>query len=267
MSTKGSSNLRLVTTGGHVSAGMGGVGALMMQRVEELRSAEKRRVEKVVETLCPNARIIGVSRGERSWDLRPVIRVQKEEHPSIIRFLGPEVALSVRHSIQAESLLKRLTSLKSLKSGMLVWGEFEGQYWYRREVISETLADIMASVHSIVAEKCFEVTKKLLNEVEVWHRSGVVHGHLCPANISLSEDRKISLLDPQTGVLVVQASALLGLDQPGAVAFKESFAPEVISGKGLAQVTDVFNLGRTLTQLFSMIEKTEDGLGVDATGT
>ena len=85
--------------------------------------------------------ILGVMRSSEGWDNRPVITAPEEKQPSVIRLLGPEVAQIVGVSARMYELFERLQKHHAVSTKIIDWGILENQLWYRREYVSETLAE------------------------------------------------------------------------------------------------------------------------------
>lgn len=215
--------------------------------LSDLSRSEQIRVEKTVHEVNEKAAIIGVGVTPRSWDLRPVIVLGRESEPSMIRFLGPEVTLCPVYQARMKELLQRLSSFKDLESNakLVEWGTFEGQLWYRRELVDETLES--AKKPQSFSET-LRLARQLVSSVESFHSRGVIHGHIVTGNIVLGDT--VALLDPGVGVCVLQSLQKLGIEEFPKGYEKSSFAPELVSGGELLYGSDIYGLGVVLRDLF-----------------
>ena len=251
------SHLTLVKNGEQSPAQRQGRGVQQFEiaALSELSSPHQRRVEKAVTEISQSAAVIGVQVTPRSWDLRPVIAVAAESRPSLIRYLGPEVTLSNKLTARVHELFERLTHGQGLSEStrVLEWGTFEGQLFYRRSVVDKTLQGLLDKEEEISLSDALLIARNLLHEIEVLHSYGVVHGHICPANISIADSGDLALIDVGIGIAVVQASRSLGLEvfPPGYI--QASFAPETLESDGLFVSSDIYGLGMVLKELFLTI--------------
>lgn len=225
----------------------------------DLGGLEQKRVEKIMTALHPGAGLVGVAVFPRAWDLRPVISIsaEAESGASIIRFLGPEVTLSVSLLARVTDTIKKLASSKDAACKLLQWGVLEGQLWYRRALVTKTLAQRLLEPEPIPYSDVLDILSKLLTIVHNWHARGIVHGHITPSNIYVAPGSECFLLDPAVALAIVQANSSLGLDEFPKGYSAESFAPESITGESLSYQIDVFGLGRVFWQLMGRVEKGE----------
>ncbi len=224
-----------------------------------LSSAERSHIDRVISSICPEAGIIGVAKTPRSWDLRPVIKLSGESSPSVIRFFGPEVALSESITTRVKDTLKLFDSYPDLRALIVDHGVLEGQIWIRREFVDYTLEDLLRVDKPLSTKRAWNLTSNLLKAVGNWHARGIAHGHLTAANVGLSgvhngrfED-DLTLMDAGVGASCVQAAASIGLEQFPKGYLQKSFAPEVIEGEAVRFSADVYSLGRIFNQIFSRV--------------
>ena len=178
-----------------------------------LSSAERSHIDRVISSVCPEAGIIGVAKTPRSWDLRPVLKLSGESSPSVIRFFGPEVALSDSITSRVKETLKLFDSYPDLRALIIDHGVLEGQIWIRREFVDYTLEDLLRVDKPLSTKRAWNLTSNLLKAVGNWHARGIAHGHLTAANVGLSgvhngrfED-DLTLMDAGVGASCVQAAA------------------------------------------------------------
>ncbi len=232
-----------------------------------LSSAERSHIDRVISSVCPEAGIIGVAKTPRSWDLRPVLKLSGESSPSVIRFFGPEVALSDSITSRVKETLKLFDSYPDLRALIIDHGVLEGQIWIRREFVDYTLEDLLRVDKPLSTKRAWNLTSNLLKAVGNWHARGIAHGHLTAANVGLSgvhngrfED-DLTLMDAGVGASCVQAAASIGLEQFPKGYLQKSFAPEVIEGEAVRFSADVYSLGRIFNQIFSRVYFEEGQIG------
>jgi hypothetical protein len=225
----------------------------------ELSQNERRRLERIVEVVTPRAGIIGEWSSPRTWDLRPVVVLPHEntdleqtavDTPTIIRLLGPEVTISMQITTRVAELFKRLSSLGHIHA-LNSWGVLDGQLWYRRFLYRKTLAERIAEDEPFTFAETLDIALKLLEMVEESSKRGVIHGHLTPENVAMLDDYTFRLLDTGVAVAVVQANAVLEMEEFPRGYFEDSFAPEILSNTAIAPENDLFGLGKVFFALFS----------------
>ena len=221
----------------------------------ELSIPERRRVDRILKEVSPQSEVLAVACTPRNWDLRPVLAPKGQESASLIRFLGPEVTLSITISARMNDLLERLTSVNELPSHLLSWGVFEGQLWYRRVLVEQTLSDLFEVRVPISIARAYELALGLIDTVSTWHARGIAHGHITATNIYPQPNGKISLLDAGVAVSILQASRALGLEDFPRGFKRSSFAPELLIDDEVEYSADIFGAGQVLTQLFSIAWK------------
>ncbi len=250
-------NLKVVPTLGGAESAQGVSGysfnSFEMLALTELGALEADRVSNLVHRIVPTGAIIGVGVTPRSWDIRPVLAVSSEEGASLIRFLGPEVTLSVSLNARVKDLLEREASVRDLSSRILGWGILDGQLWYRRELVERTLQDDV-SEGGLSLELILPLALSIAKELSHFHSHGIVHGHLTPNNIAVDYSGKVTLLDAGIGVSVVQASSLLGVRDFPAGYVRGTFAPESATGESVSYSADIYSVGKIIRELFSHIE-------------
>ncbi len=236
--------------------------------LNELSSAEKSYAERFISEVAPDSGIIGIVETPRTWDIRPVVKVRGDDTPSIIRLLGPEVALTVEVRARINDLLDHFESNEELKSTILDYGVFEGQIWYRRQFADLTLQDLFQNQEVISLERARSLGGMILKAVGNLHARGIIHGHIYPANIALSKNvttehssgsltkDDISLIDTGIRVALIEASIESKVDNVSDYLVR-SLSPEMGVSKRPRFATDVYGLGLVLNGLFSKVEFTE----------
>ncbi len=210
----------------------------------DLSPGDQSTVQKIVNDCCPRATILAVARTPRAWDLRPVVAKGGEDGPSVIRCLAKDLKGSAHLNARVRETFDRLNMYPDLSSMTLDWGFLNGNLWYRRPLVEQTLAHLLAAKQSLSEEQTLRVAFDIVDAVSTWHNRGVVHGHLVSSNVFIGADRKISLLDPAVGLALNQAL------RSAADYDTNSFAPEVVDGQTVAYSSDVYGLGLVFRRLF-----------------
>lgn len=210
----------------------------------DLTPGDQSAVQRLVNDTCPRATILAVARTPRAWDLRPVVAKAGEDGPSVIRSLAKDLKGAAHLNARVRETFDRLNMYPDLSSMTLDWGFLNGNLWYRRPLVEQTLAHLLAAKQSLSEEQTLRVAFDIVDAVSAWHNRGVVHGHLVSSNVFIGADRRISLLDPAVGLALNQAlRAAADYDT-------NSFAPEVVDGQTVAYSSDVYGLGLVFRRLF-----------------
>ena len=191
--------------------------------------------------------LVGVMRGEASWDLRPLLLDTGPERRGtlhLLRMADPEAFLSAprKHFFDDTlSAIQRCTAAAQVRAvGAYAWGEAQGQFWIRRKFLTRTLADALTSDPGAVKDfAAVPFAQRIIAAVAALHRSGGVHGHLCPENIGIDEDH---------AVLLDYAFACVQGNRRSAAAY---LAPEVQPTVPPGSAADIYGLGKILGKLLS----------------
>ncbi|MCC6933824.1 MAG: protein kinase [Deltaproteobacteria bacterium] len=222
-------------------------------QLDQLSSAQAKRVSYVISKICPNATLIGVLLTPRSWDIRPFVILPEENFPSVIRFLCPELKEVKVLASRIKQTLELYTG-KFAKEGIyLEWGNLEGQICYRRKLLSVTLADILAEDKKIDLAEYLKYLQGVANELQRIHRANAVHGHVAASNIGLEDDGKIVLLDAAVGATLLNVADYLNRPDISAGYDKNEFAPELRTEFDLSQSADVYGFSALFSQLIKQI--------------
>ena len=239
----GSKHLKLVT------GSESGDSSFQIVSLEQIGAAEREKIKQSVHEISPGAGIVGVMRGARSWDLRPVLMFFGESSPTILRFLGPEVALSPAITNETVDLLNHL---QKKDAQFVEIGEHHGQLWYRRPLFDRSLAQLLLSNAPIKPGRAFSLARGLANRILDLHKAGIVHGHVCPANVGLSNDDRVALVDAGMGATIVRATKALAIEDFPQGYDKATFAPELLNrGVMPSYSNDVFGLGLVIRAVFT----------------
>jgi len=217
--------------------------------LEDLRPAEQDRIRRQVEELLPKASIVAVAMTSRPWDLRPIVAKSGDPEPSMIRFAGTELRRNPQLAGRLRETFERLRTLKELSSGLLGWGTWEEEIWYRRPVVERTLAQTLATDPNLSIDQILQLAHSTVEEIVRWHERGVVHGHLTSSNVVTKQNGRLALVDPGIGLGLLQCSR--GVSEYNL----QSFAPEVVGGQNAAFSSDLYGLGLVFRRLSAAIEK------------
>jgi hypothetical protein len=216
---------------------------------QSLSSVEAKRIERLIDHVCPRAGLLAVARTTSPWDLRPVVALPNEEGPSLIRFAGPDVSVSGSANSRLRELLERVSRFKDSSAGLKDWGVFEDQIWYRRYLVSSTLAHQLGGELSLEAEEILTLAGNLADETSDWHSYGIIHGHIVSSNIMTLSEGGVWLLDPGIGAALVQAG------KEGNSRLGQTVAPELLAGLPLDYSADVYGLGQILRRIVVALRK------------
>jgi serine/threonine protein kinase len=216
-------------------------------QLEELKKVEADRINNFLSSVANKKGLIGVYRGQASWDLRPVVALANEQRPSVYRILArdiyrsKEVSSLVRHSF--ESLQRN----GSLTADFREWGEYDEQIWYRRALVNKTL-EHMLDAREVTLSLAAVLFQSLVEEISIWHQRGVIHGHLSTSNIFVTPGNGVVLLDPAVGAARICATRRIGL-MPFA-------APELLERQALSDRADSYSLGKVVEAFLDCCDAT-----------
>lgn len=225
------------------------VDGLDFSSLDELSGSEAKRVERMIEALCPKAGIIAVARTKRTWDVRPVLIISEENGPSIVRSAGPEVSSVVGLSSKLCETFERLSRFADISSHMLAWGIWEDQVWCRRSLVSKTFSQVLSGETELTHLDFIKIIGHIVDELYNWHSRGIVHGHVVSSNIVVEEGGSVTFLDAGMGVALAKASKEFS---SYAV---QSYAPEIISGDGYGYPADIYGIGHIIRRVGLVIRK------------
>jgi hypothetical protein len=207
---------------------------------EELRSEQHLHVERIVKAIAPHSVTTGAVQGLADWDIRPLVLERGTVH--LLRVTDPSLSEHQQSYQQIRSALERSQSADV----PLQWGEIPHptngrlkQIWMRRIYYS-----ILLSEGRLHGEERTKIINKLFNHIKLLQRFGVIHGHLCSANVAIHEG-DIVLMDPLFGCYDLAARKI-----------RNDLAPEIRRGSPATAFSDVFGLGWILRELY------QDGIGL-----
>ncbi len=217
--------------------------------LEDLRSPDQERLRRQVDDILPKASIIAVALTNRAWELRPIVAKGGDAEPSMIRFAGAELSRNQQLSGRLRETFERLRNLKELSSGMLGWGTWEDDIWYRRPVVERTLAQTLATDTDIPPDQILHLAHSTVEEIVRWHERGVVHGHLTSSNVVTKQNGRLALVDAGIGLALLQSGR--GVSEYNL----QTFAPEVVGGQNAAFSSDLYGLGLVFRRLLVSLER------------
>lgn len=188
--------------------------------IESLTEEEKKIAESYRKTAAPSSLVVGIIRTENPEN--PRVLVLEKGEMSLLRFsdqvlnLNPE-KLSLLYAVQQRAAKKgALTGVKAFGKTNVIW--------VRRQHLSSVMTE--ADLETLSEADAI----RLIRSIGELHRSGVVHGHLSPSNLSKSIPWII--LDP-------------GFSGFGSGRESDYLAPE----KEVSVAGDVYSLGMILSKV------------------
>jgi len=222
---------------------------LNLTSIDELSSTERKRVERIVDSSCPKAGVLAVSKNRATWDLRPAVALGEEDGPSLIRSFGPDITFAPEVLARTEASLKRLSKFSDLGSGLRDWGMTKNHLWYRRALVPQTLTKEFGGNFQLNEEQVFSLIHELCEQLSDWHSHGVVHGHIISSNIARLNNGELALLDAGVASALVQSAK----DVPANIL--KTIAPEILGSTELEASADVFGLGHIVKRLLLGLRK------------
>ncbi|MCC6954957.1 MAG: hypothetical protein IT290_12640 [Deltaproteobacteria bacterium] len=263
---KNSHSLQVVAQEIPADQAFGNGGSLFLDIVNlvSVTAGDKRRIERIVDQTCRGANIVGVVPTERGWDIRPIVVAPNSSDTqslSIIRFFGPEISLVPDLNAMVKDAFARLSSAPCPPATLIEAGNLEGQHWYRRALVTETLKERISDSRDLSFQEALQVACGLIRAVGNLHDRGLIHGHISPSNSCIGAKGEVILLDPVSSLALVQASVML--DMPDLVEAYDpaTFAPECFSGNWPNGAADIYGIGKTLWEIFSRVRRGEERTG------
>lgn len=216
----------------------------------DISTQEFKFYQQFVSEVLPRSAIIAFARTPRTWDLRPIVTSPSEDEPSIIRFVGPKLKESAQYNTLLKDTIERLETAGDLGNLVRAWGTYQDEFWYRRSFVEQTLAHQFSEPESFNVDNGLSLLKALVDELALWHRRGLVHGHICSTNI-VWRNSSLSLIDPAIAAMQVQ----LGESKEESPYSSQSFAPEVWNAQGLVSTADLFGLGLVVKRVVLAVQR------------
>jgi anti-anti-sigma factor len=152
----------------------------------------------------------------------------------------------------ASLFLRQTAKLSKLEhhtiAKVIDWGNVDDNYFVVEEYISgQTLEDLLSADGELPFDQIFDISLNLNMVMEYFHKHGIIHGNLKPANIFLTGDG-IRIGGIGQGRLVEGRNLL---DSPLFEFEAMYLAPEQILGHPLDARVDLYAMGVTLYRLFT----------------
>lgn len=201
---------------------------IRMVSAEQLQADQRRSVEEIVARLRLSGVVIGALVTNVAWDIRPLLL--QDGVVSVVRLSDPKCGLHPTLLASLNRVHQRLAELP-LGNCLLSHGQSEGQVWVRRRYFQRTLAD---GALEWLPFHPLQFVQRLVRSVQALHKADVIHGHICPSNLSFDE---------RGPVLFDHGFFHLGSSHP---LDPSSIAPELAQKKVLSVAADIFGLGLIL---------------------
>jgi predicted Ser/Thr protein kinase len=124
-------------------------------------------------------------------------------------------------------------------------GEDQGIFYIAMEYIpGRTLAQLLAEVHVVSAEKLVNVGTQICAGLDYAHIKGVIHRDIKPPNIMIAPDGTVKIMDfgiAKAGASLTHTGEVLGTPN--------YMSPEQVKGKDLDGRTDLFSTGVILYEM------------------
>lgn len=234
-------------------------GGVIVSNLTEFTATEQGRIQRIMQEALPGARLWGVVRAEKTWDLRPVAETKSHlaDSTSVVRLFGPEVTLSLDETKRASEMLERLGKLEESGAFLLDHGMIDGQLFVRRPLFPNSLTDRLKSSEKIPFREALGISLEVIRILKVWHSAGIVHGHLNAGNICFSTPGEIAVVDGGIKLSQIRAAREIGLGAVGDV--DKYLSPEAVSSGEFSIEGDIYALGHLLQDLFSRVKRRPDG--------
>ncbi|MBX7145624.1 MAG: hypothetical protein K1X79_14325, partial [Oligoflexia bacterium] len=208
----------------------GGSPAARVINPENLSAEQRIRVQELVTRSSSPGVLVGALVGAEAWDTRPLLL--HEGLVSIVRFSDPKLGLDRERYAKLKSLNQNLKE-QSLGNCLLACGESDGQLWIRRRFFQHTLLNgglEWLPYHPL------QFVQRLLRALSMLHRAGIVHGHICLANVAFDERGPLFL---DHGFAAARVGSTVDVAQA---------APELALGR-IEAASDIYGLGPVLRML------------------
>lgn len=171
-------------------------------RSPELFSSEQ--AEKITQLIAGaklRGVVIGALIGSESWDLRPV--VLDRGRTVVLRFSDPELYTDSVKQSSLEGYLARLGDVRGI-DGFSSSGLMQSRVWFLRPYFAHTLDE---EVNKLARPELVKtIAQDLIRQLAALHDSGLIHGHVCAANVGI-DGNSGCLLD--FGIASIRNSALI----------------------------------------------------------
>lgn len=219
---------------------------------ESLSTRDRERLEKQLTDANLSSKIIAVHRAKNGVSIRPVIVTESMPEPSIVRFIGREIRSSLHLLARQQDYLMRLA--ESEFSTQFYWGGKGESLWFTRPIYRSNLSDLLIEYTQLQPEQAAKLIENLVKAIDTLHRQGVVHGHICLANIAMletpSDPLALTLVDAGAGLISFQS----GFNREHYRI--EEFGPEVSRGDQSVFSGDLFGAGLVIRTILSRVDQT-----------
>jgi predicted Ser/Thr protein kinase len=179
--------------------------------------------------------------------------VYKAKDPMIGRTVAMKTMRMDVHGMEADEMLKRFQN-EARAAGVLNHlnvvtiydaGEQDGMFYIAMEFIEGvTLHSLITQNRVLPAEQVVDVSRQVLAGLDYAHSHGVVHRDVKPANIMITPDKTVKIMD--FGI----AKAGGGLTSAGQVLGTPNYmSPEQVKGRPLDGRSDLFSFGVILYEM------------------
>jgi hypothetical protein len=175
--------------------------------------------------------LVGALVGEEGWDTRPLVLINGKL--CILRFSDPGASLDRNKMNYIRSLYAQLGANKEIARSAIAVGQSDGQIWTIRKFHQNTFAKLDTSAASINSIHPVNQAQKIIETISGLQSNGIVHGHICLANIGTDEETP-ALLDFGFGCIDSNHADL---------------APEIRAGLPPSMASDIYGLGKILETL------------------
>ena len=205
---------------------------LQMLSPEALTLAQRERAYAYIAASGVTGALVGAVIGQAEWDIRPLLFEQGVL--SLLRFTDPALGVQKESYDLFGALSERLMTATNVG---VTCGRVGLQYWQQRRFYQRTLGEVEEINEAWLGTHPVVMAQHLTALVQAWQQAGIVHGHLCAANIALEGGR---------GMVV--DFGFRAFSSEGRVAVWD-MAPELSAGGPPSHPADLYGLGLVLKLL------------------
>ncbi len=193
---------------------------------EALTSVQRDLIDEILHAAKAQGTIVGALVGKSSRDIRPMLLARGAL--TVIRCSSDTISYD---SEKLELLEHTYGLLPEFKNGIIRFGRTKNYLWVQRPYYKR----ILFHEHKEILDT--DLIAQIVEAVESLHAIGGVHGHISPANIALSDEGTLYLID--------HGFSSLALPQER----DRYVAPELIRGELPQMSSDVYALGVCIEQM------------------
>ena len=181
--------------------------------------------------------------------------VYKALDPTIGRTVALKTMRLDVHGLDAEEMVRRFQN-EARAAGVLNHpnivtiydaGQEDGIFYIAMEFIEgTTLHELLAEKHVLPTDEVVQITRQICRGLDYAHSNGIVHRDVKPANIMLTPNGTVKIMDfgiAKTGGQVTNTGQVLGTPN--------YMAPEQVKGRPLDGRSDLFSLGVILYEMLT----------------